>query len=317
MKCPECGTITKNREVRAQCPKCAYGWVFGVGDSIRDTQFLALIRKASNNFTAYYTKNQLYAAHVARNAGAGPGWLFAISAVAIGIAALALAEGMPIEILLIIAPVILLFGYLTIRNRSMLQNDFEVLLRKWITRRGNPERLLRESELRLRNPPPDFSESDIYDYGVEKVLIVERDILVDFFVLNEFAMREKALVISETGYPVYLEDRLREIVIAQPNVPVYLLHDATDTGVKMRSRVIQRWPQIHVKQILDCGLFAAQIKSIPGLKRMRSRQPISGMPVDFLSVGRLGGLVAAALATNANLAQAAAADHRGHGGSYG
>ena len=50
---------------------------------------------------------------------------------------------------------------------------------KWL-RTGKTDRLQKMlTTAQLGTPPPDWPEPDIYDYGVERILIVEHDILVD------------------------------------------------------------------------------------------------------------------------------------------
>ena len=318
MKGPECQTVTRNKEVRTACPKCGYHWVFGAGDPLKDTQFRAIIRKASNNDTAYFTKNQLYAAYVARvgfmrpaTVLLGGGLIFA------GLVAVLYAAEAPLVLGVPFGFFAAIIWYFVFRDRAMPQLEFEALLRKWKSRNGNPERLLLDSELRLRNPPPEYTEADIFSYGVENVLIVDRDVLVDFFVLNNFATREKTLIVSETGYPDYIENRLLEILKTQPDVPVYLLHDATEVGQGMRRRALTRWPALRENQVRDLGLSTEDVRKMRQFRRFRSRQPAAGMPLDYLSAGACASLVAAAISARASLLDAAAMHHHGGGGSYG
>ena len=43
---------------------------------------------------------------------------------------------------------------------------------------------------RLKKAPPEWKEPDIYDYGFERILVVQRDLLVDLFVKNNFHSEE-------------------------------------------------------------------------------------------------------------------------------
>jgi len=70
----------------------------------------------------------------------------------------------------------------------------------------------------LHQPPPDFTEPDIYDYGVESILVVDRDILVDVFVKNGFHAQQHVLVISINRYPAYLLAEARKALDANPRL---------------------------------------------------------------------------------------------------
>lgn len=109
-------------------------------------------------------------------------------------------------------------------------------VRKW-QGAGNEIPKLIESES-LSNPPSDCKEGDIYDYGVERILIVERDILVDWLVLNDFHAQERTLVLSVSGYPDYLVPIARELIEQNANLPVCLLHDSTARGLLMNSHLV-------------------------------------------------------------------------------
>lgn len=90
--------------------------------------------------------------------------------------------------------------------------------------------LLRPS---LHEPPPDFPEKDLFDYGVERIIIVERPLLVDLLVKNGFHIDQNALVFSRDGYPAYILQRARKMIKEVPSLPVYLLHDASEVGMAM------------------------------------------------------------------------------------
>jgi hypothetical protein len=57
------------------------------------------------------------------------------------------------------------------------QEEFWRIVKKWEEKKGALAGMLVKPS--LHQPPPEFQESDIYDYGVERIIIVERPILVD------------------------------------------------------------------------------------------------------------------------------------------
>lgn len=51
----------------------------------------------------------------------------------------------------------------------------------------------------LHAPPAPYREGDIYDYGVERIVIVEHDLLVDLLVMNNQHAEQRALLASSAS----------------------------------------------------------------------------------------------------------------------
>ena len=64
-------------------------------------------------------------------------------------------------------------------------------MRKWVGVQGPIEKMIETP--RLGTPPPEFEEPDLYDYGVERILVVQHDLLVDLFVLNGLHAEQRML----------------------------------------------------------------------------------------------------------------------------
>ena len=146
----------------------------------------------------------------------------------------------------------------------------------------------------LHRPPPEFQEGDLYDYGVERIIIVERRILVDLLVKNGFHVDQKALVFSMDGYPTYIAEKAKKLLAESPDLPVYLLHDATEKGMRMYKKI--RLPDHH--PVIDLGVFPEQIKNLSVLKPLRLKNQEYQVPLDALPYAALSGLSAAAIAAN-------------------
>ena len=81
-------------------------------------------------------------------------------------------------------------------NRDVLREKFAVQLASWQAK--YPLEKLLEGR-KLEAPPPDWKEEDVYDYGAERVLVVDDDALVDFFVLNDFHAQQRCPPSAPSG----------------------------------------------------------------------------------------------------------------------
>lgn len=194
-----------------------------------DGKFLALIRRVSLNGTQYYTLNQLYAQYC-RSLYKGPRNPIILS---VGLAASAIigydliGEGLGIA-LGVAALVSLSVAVFRLLRPPPKLARLQSYIDTWVARSHSLDQLLRQPT--LHTPPPEWDEADIYDYGVERLLLVEHDLLVDLFVLNGFHAQQRTLVLSLSGYPTYLLPMAKRCLHDNPQLPVYLLHDATSRG---------------------------------------------------------------------------------------
>jgi hypothetical protein len=190
-------------------------------------------------------------------------------------------------------------------------------LREWVRKweaAGRPiPRLLRAPTLD-RAPGP-YREKDIYDYGVEKILIVQHDILVDLFVKNNLHAEQRALVLSERGYPGYLLPVAQRLLAERPDLPVVLLHDSTPEGVSMMARMLASSVlPLAGRKLVDAGITPRSVSSIKSLAPTLPGNHGNAVPVDYLPFGALAGglagMAAAGLLLPAAIAHAEALQQR-------
>ena len=114
--------------------------------------------------------------------------------------------------------------------------------------------------------------------------MVEHPILVDLWVRNGWHAEHRALVVAEDCYPEYIAEHTRRLLRETPDLPVFLLHDATSNGVKMKMRLeaSDRLP-IQGHPVLDLGLFPRDVSRLEGMKWTGSRfSEYPRLPVDLL-----------------------------------
>lgn len=308
MKCPKCSKNQLFKEGMI-CKGCSYRFLLSPKshNGMTDGKFLAAVRRASQFETSYFTENQLYTAYVL-NSKSG---LIASLAVVIFLAgaltfcALALGGGVAWWLLLIPIFILLLFnhfGFFTGLNRS----KFLKCLKLW-TKNRTLKYLIKEPE--LYDPPPEWDEHDIYDYGVEKLLVVQRDVLVDLLVKNQFHVEHKTLIFAESGYPVYISRRIKDLLQARPDLPIFVVHDADSEGQQMMQRIKQAYwlPQegrdSDRYRWIDFGLYPDDFKKMNRIRRVCKAMRTYQLPIDTLMINSLTMGLATSLLSEESLAE--------------
>ncbi|MAE65235.1 MAG: hypothetical protein CMJ18_13270 [Phycisphaeraceae bacterium] len=284
MKCPECSADHKHKD-GMRC-RCGYRFLFDPKtDPITDGRFLAAVRGASANGTWHFTANQLYAAHLRRRrAYRGIAAACAIAAV---IASVVCGFVVPPALWALIPIALVCIGWAgnQYSREPLARDQWDRCVERWRSERTLEKMIVQPS---LGDPPPQWQEPDIYDYGVEKIVLVDRDLTVDLLVLNNLHAEQKALILSEHGYPPYLVERATGVLRENAEIPVYLLHDAASTGPPMAERLgASTLLPIEGHPVIDLGLSPDDVRKLPQLRHARRREEEAVTPVDFIPVGAL------------------------------
>ncbi len=283
MICPKCSYNHKKRDGTV-CTSCGYVFAFNPAtDGITDAKWAALMRKTSGNDTYHFTPNQLYAAwcRSIRVAPASSAALWGLVWLTAGVVVL-LFGAFPLRL----GYALCLFGVVLcgmalgrLGQTAPSREDFNLTLNRW--RQGNTIELLIDRR-RLDEPPPQWSETDIYDYGVERVLIVDDERLVDFLVLNDFHAEQRTVVIAETGYPTYIRPIVRKVLDETPDLPVYVLHDTSLDGLSLASRLPDLGFGVVSHPVYDLGWLSHEVEDINRLKRLQMKHWRGAVPIDLL-----------------------------------
>jgi hypothetical protein len=307
MRCPKCSNDHK-RKLGGRCSKCGYNFALDKDrdEGLTDGRFLLAVKRASQAGTKFFTENQL---HTALCRTLYP-WKAGRDAVLSGLVALAIAgvllwSDRAAEALFVafVGPVFCLAQWFKkSAYRPLTRRSVPALIKKMNDAGHSLRRLLQEPT--LHQPPPKWSEPDIYKYGVERLLIVQRPLLVDLMVKNGLHAELRALVVSEDGYPSYIHQHAVELAHRREDLPVFLLHDATPYGIRMRIRLQDSadW-SFAANRLIDVGAFPADFSAL-GLPAVRGGPDGYKLPIDTLSNHRLASLVSAALLGGSTLAQA-------------
>lgn len=266
---------------------CGYHFVFNPKiDGLTDGKFQTVIKQAGKNDTYFFTKNQLYTAFCRKSdkplSVLVPIGIFIVSVFVVIIAMM--MGSWKVTVCAIFVAVLLsspaMAGFSS--SKKLLSRDnFDTLLDRWIQANEIPKLLVKPQ---LGDPPvQQWQEPDIFDYGVERILVAEHDILVDLFVKNGFHAEQSCLIISADGYPTYLAQRLPELLKKNKNISVFLLHDSSPTGTTVTNKFLDSHKKLLKNaRILDVGLFPEDVKQINVLKRLKTEKEPTSVPVDAI-----------------------------------
>lgn len=304
MKCPQC-----QRDHRVKlgmvCNKCEYSFCFNPKErnswGVTDGRFVNWIKKASRNNTFYFTSNQLYASYVAWAKTPFVGvLLFGFFLGVFGV--FVLLNSLEFGLIILFLALCLLIGAFFTKPSAHNRTKFQKLVERWIAEKGSIHKLLLKPS--LHQAPPPSPESDIYDYGVERVLVVEHDLLVDLLVLNNQHADQHMVVISESAYPEYMIRRTIELLIENPQMPVFLLHDADANGANMKQRIEKLdWLPLDDRPVIDLGFFPEDFEKLQQTKNYRAVAGTSELPVDALLMGSLALGLSACFASQTTIAE--------------
>lgn len=288
MKCPEC-QYNHPASQGMRCSKCHYEFVFNPKQTpsvgLTDGKFTLAIRRASENGTTFFTANQLYAAYAKIVAKPQTGLVGGIVFVIV-VGALVYRFAWQFSLVAVAGAIGLTLVALFHKPKPMMPHHFDSCIKAWKNRGKSIANLIEVPTLGKR--PAQVPENDIFDYGVERVLIVQRDLLVDLFVKNNQHAEQRMLVIAESGYPDYLVGQLQQVMASRPDLPIYLLHDADAKGTPMRDRIAKlEWLELEDHPVIDLGYFPDDYKQLKRAEPMRRGYRTDAMPADAMMLGAI------------------------------
>jgi hypothetical protein len=259
-------------------------------DGITDDEWQALLARASNDGRRFFSENQLYLAYarnkvvvtrqIARRGKLG------LCIVVLGIAAWVYALKADAELTLVIGIALTLGGVglvgtgVVTRREPASREPVARWLTKWTAARGLPQLI---TEARLSDKARDYVPPQ-----VACVVLVERDPVVDLLLENGAHRALSALIVAESGYPEALASEARRQLEAHPELRVIAVHDATFRGIAMPARLRESpvFP-LAQRQILDAGLFPADVTWLSELAPAIPAAHTSRVPLDSLSYDAL------------------------------
>lgn len=274
MRCPDCNHNQRYRD-GSRCGQCGYQFVLRKrADTISDYTVQQIVKRLSNSGQYSFTATQLelelcrYWRRKINQALIG-GVIFA-GLIAAVIIFLAHGWGIAIVVFLLLT---LFAVWRTQRKKTVLPlAKARKLLQRY--RQAHPIAALADGRAFLDQPPPE--NPDDARYAPERILVVERDDLVDMLVRNRFHATHKTAIISRSGYPKRVVEACRNFLRQHPNIPVQLLHDASLKGFNLKAQ-LESDPQwaLAGQRLADMGLSSEVIKNGASLPWLRDRGRLS------------------------------------------
>lgn len=287
MKCPKCEYNQPYKD-GIICKSCGYQFILNPKtDEIADYKMMKTVERASGNGQYYFTTNQVYGAYLSKIRGAG--WdIYLFLGLVIGGVAFVIGSFIHLFFGLFLMGLIS-YGLFRAKKSDFFvhrtkQKDFLPLVDKWLKVHKN-DKLLTKPRLENHKPPKNYK--DTFDYGVEGLIITSEDLYVDMLVWNDYHKEFKVLVVSVNGYPSYLAELAGEVLQRTPELPVFLMHDATTEIASHPEEEAGRKYPIQGHPIIDLGLNADDIHNAPAFKQYRHLKNNSLIPFDILHYNRL------------------------------
>ena len=288
MKCPNCKASQK-RSQGMTCLKCRYNYILdpkdGATGQISDGKFIRIVKAASKNGSRYFTFDALHLEYdrmkqQQNRTGLLVGMLFGLFFSAF----LALVFK---PLLVLSVPIVVLCFVSWVRRGTTPLEKPDGLRKALQTRQAKsasqtkpvPIHLAKLIEQpNLHTPPPDYREGDLYDYGVERIVLADDPLLVDLLVRNGFHKEKHALIVAMDGYPAHLVPVAHRLAKENPSLPVFLIHAPTTAAQTMQDRAEATGIlPAHPLQLIDLGFSPEEVRSHPKLKRFH-RNPSAFRP---------------------------------------
>lgn len=272
MICPQCNTKTFNRSVSTACPKCRYQLVFPPGDTslINDYFFDKKLKSISSNGTYYFTLKQLYYYILKSKARKIVGFFMVPAVICMLMGFISFFILVPAAIILIVISIILVIIGYKLYSSWKLPYDFnkfnEIVVKKWQLYKGDINKLIKNEDLKFNLSKFD----DIQNYSFDALIITGDNEIANFLIKNDFHFKNKAAIVSIQKYPNHLFPYVIEQIEKNPDIPIFLVHNADILNIDMKEKIQKNWfKNIDVK-IFDLGLHPSHVlkaQKIVSIKR--------------------------------------------------
>ncbi len=288
MRCPECKHTQKYRE-GTRCKKCSYQFVFRKSaDGISDFAFHKMIQRLSDGGQQAFTATQ-FALAICRSWRAKKGALIGCGAAIVVVACIVgfgLGTVIGGFIFFLIFSMLLMVGFW--RRSGLPVHKARKLMDRY--HQAHPIATLADGRA-FRQQTAAVDNMEDPQYAPERILVVERDDLVDMLIRNRFHLSHKTAVVSRSGYPERVFAACRAFLQNHPDTPVQVLHDASVSGFGLTAQLAAdpKWAFAR-ERLTDLGISRAALdggSSLPWLPPDNARRDgaFSADPVKMLRAG--------------------------------
>lgn len=330
MKCIHCGSDTKypdRQKNGGRCTSCQHLFAFEPKTdtrSVSDPLFERIIKDVSANNTLSYTEGQLWyefnrrllvkATYLPRAFGWGAGASFVGGAIGAVVLHAGLLMALGIAGAIGLAAIGTQVGKRQPRTRYVVMSldDFRSkYLNLWRTVHGEPVGLLAPEPLGTsRSATPSRSSSPGFDlgnappdltaYSFDRALVCESADVAAMLIANRFHFENNCAILSaDRRFPERARfDAIVSMLARNPNLFVFVLHDASPGGVALSARLRQPdwFPDAQTAHLVDLGLHPRNVtgtnlpvlQASPTTLSPEARAGLSSEEVAWLESGNIG-----------------------------
>jgi hypothetical protein len=287
--CPQCKT-SQSSDVNT-CTNCGYQFVFSSSAfGITDEQMLYIVKSVqSKNPKLYYTQNQwLHFLQEEKKELKQPESLLLLPLVLIFIVVglMPLQYGVVIGVFLGILTLVAKLEYYAPASHKKLKD----ITQRWLDAGKDIDHLLWQPM--LEHQPQHYQPLNTQ---VNCVILTEQDLYVDLLVKNELHLKYNALVLSQNLYPHHVHPLLEQLLVKQPQVPIYVLHNSHTDMHKVVSQLqpIQQKIGIQSLQLKDVDVNIDYFDNDAALNKVKKTlpSPNTHLPLDVLPLHYLDQLL--------------------------
>lgn len=274
MKCSRCGHDSKYRERPGRiCPQCKKAFAFEPRESDPVTDMLfknAIAAVAAQGQVRFGVEHLYYEVCRRKRRKVLPwGWGFDIFLIACSLFFLLIWFGdtkklWAFFVVLItgVAGVVGLGARSGAQYAALSPERFRGLYDRWSHIHGLPEGVIQRRE---QPAPPVQTEPDLGDYSFDRVVVCDRARTVDLLLANNFHFENNCAILSIDGYPPGPFATVRTMLQRNPNLHVFVLHDATPEGCRLARRLVRDrdWFPAGIR-VIDVGLRPGQARQFIG-----------------------------------------------------
>lgn len=272
MKCVKCQVDNKLKDRKAhngKCLSCGHLFTFDpkIGAPFTDQFFQKTLDGISASNTLHYTARQyFYFFNSRQRPPRGSFFLAFVFLVFLLIIAIVMPMG-PAKIFFLGAAgaICAYFAWRAMsarlnRNKPLeirhSEQDVEKFLASWSRNNGLPHNLI---DTKKQLPPVSVSQ-EIQSYSFDRAVICQSDAIAAFLISNNFHFENNSAVLSLHGYPKNIFSVVLEMIKKNPDLKVYVIHDASPAGISMIREVRSRlFPEMENLTVYDLGLVPRQI----------------------------------------------------------
>lgn len=147
-------------------------------------------------------------------------------------------------------------------------------LSKWVNAHGQIPKLLpppAPSRGRLHTP----QAQDITSYSFDRALVTEHADIAAMLVANNFHFENNCAILSLDGYPYQTAATVMEMLMRNPQLKVFALHDASVRGCEMPGKLRQTpWFPDPTIRLIDLGLRPKHIEATKLITLQRAQTTV-------------------------------------------